>query len=417
LGPDAAHERPVMPMRILVLTYAFPPMQVQMTPVSLKPLAALAKLGIVADVIADRNFPSIFPRSGDLVAYANDIFHKKIFVDGARKHQSWILRWGEVLSLPDLMAARSRQVLTTLLDQDLSCYAAILTWSPFHSINQVMLELKKERPNVKWIAQFSDPWADNPLERHRITNLWNSHFERRMITYADAIVHSSRYSMEMMARGLDSSNQRKFSVIGHCYDRSLYGARPARPSGRLLVRHVGTLFGRRTPEPLFRAVEKLLARRPELTRRLVIELIGPTEAGMLASGVAKRLPNGLVRNIPNVGYMKSLRYMAEADLLVVIEADVKSNLFLPSKLADYVGSGTPILGLVPPGASRDVVESLGCWHARPGDVDGISHALEQALDHIQMNPDAPWCDEHFKRSLSGEAIALEYKTVIDRIVG
>jgi glycosyltransferase involved in cell wall biosynthesis len=236
-----------------------------------------------------------------------------------------------------------------------------------------------------------------------------------MISSADAIVHSSRYSMKLMAKGLDAAEVRKFSVIGHCYDRSLYGERPPRQFGRLLVRHVGTLFGRRTPEPLFQAVGKLLARRPELKGRLVIELIGPTETAMLASVAAKCLPEGFLRHIPNVGYIESLRYMAEADLLVVIEADVRSNLFLPSKLADYIGSGTPILGLVPPGASSDVIESLRCWHARPGDIEGISQALEQALDHIQTTPDAPWCDEDFQSSLSGEAIALEYKAVIERV--
>jgi hypothetical protein len=62
-----------------------------------------------------------------------------------------------------------------------------------------------------------------------------------------------------------------------------------------------------------------------------------------------------------------------------------------------------------------VIESLRCWHARPGDIEGISQALEQALDHIQTTPDAPWCDEDFQNSLSGEAVALEYKAVIERV--
>jgi glycosyltransferase involved in cell wall biosynthesis len=403
-------------MRVLVLTYALPPMHVQMTPVLLKPLAALTRLGIAADVVTVRDFPPILPRGHDLLAYADGIFENKIFVDDARKEKSWTLRSGELFKLPDLMAAYSRRTLAALLDLDLNRYDAILTWSPFHSINQVMLELKKERPRVKWIAQFSDPWARNPLERHWTTNLWNNHFERRTIPSANAIIHSSHYSMKLMASGLDRAEQRKFRVIGHCYDRSLYGDRRARAPASLLIRHVGTLFGRRTPEPLFRALVSLLARRPELAKGLELELVGPIERRMLASDAAKRLPKGLVRHVPSVGYVKSLKYMAEADLLVLIEADVKSNLFLPSKLADYVGSDTPILGLVPPGASKDFVESLKCWHADPGDVEKISQSLELALDHIKMTPNAPWCDDEFSRSLSGEAVAREYRSVIERVI-
>lgn len=403
-------------MRILALAYAFPPMHVQMTPVSLKPLAALAKLGIVADVVTIQNYSPILPRSEDLVEYASSIFDKVFVADTAIKCRSASLTLGEFFNLPDIMSVHNRQVLTTLLDMDLSRYAAIVTWSPFHSINHVMLELKKLRPEVKWIAQFSDPWAGNPLEQHRITNVWNSHFEGRMVASADAIVHSSRYSMEMMASRRISTDPSKFSVIGHCYDASLYGKRSPRTSEKILVRYVGTLFGHRTPDPLFRAISNLLKKRPEYATSFVVEFVGPVERGMLTSDAATLLPAGLIRHVPTVGYVESLSYMAGADLLVLIEADVKLNLFLPSKVADYIGSGIPILGLVPPGASRDVMEALGGWRADPGNIEGISQAFENALDHIRTTPDSQWCDENFRISLSGKEIALKYRSLIERVV-
>ncbi|HVI81074.1 MAG TPA: hypothetical protein VM715_23565, partial [Candidatus Acidoferrum sp.] len=231
-------------MRILVLTYAYPPMHVQMTSASLKPIAGLAKIGAFADVLTVKNFPRVLPRNSDLCAYAESIFDEKIYMDDARKYSSPTLRLGQVLRVPDLMASFSRAMLTTLLDLDLSQYAAILTWSPFHSINNVMMELKVHRPSVKWIAQFSDPWANNPLERIWRTNLWNTYFERRMTAAADAIVHSSSYSMQLMARNASEAHPRKFTVIGHCYDPALYGEAPVRDPEKIVIRHIGTLFGK-----------------------------------------------------------------------------------------------------------------------------------------------------------------------------
>ncbi|MBR0883958.1 glycosyltransferase involved in cell wall biosynthesis [Bradyrhizobium japonicum] len=403
-------------MRILVLTYAFPPLHVQMTPVALKPMAAMTKLGVSADVVTVRNFPSILPLSDDLVSYADTIFEKKIFVDDYKKTGSWTLKCGELLRLPDLMATYSCQTLHALLSLDLARYDAILTWSPFHSVNQVMMELKSEHPGVRWIAQFSDPWAGNPLERHWSTNRWNSHFEQRAVPLADAIIHSSHYSMRMMANAVSTADKSRFSVVEHCYDRSLYEIREPRSRDRFVIRYVGTLFGRRTPEPFFGAVRSLLARRPELASVFSLELVGPVEPAMLISDAASSLPNGMIDNAPHVGYLESLRYMAGADLLVLIEADVKANLFLPSKLADYVGSGSPILALVPPGAARDFTRSLGCWHAEPGNVDDISQALEQAFDHIQTKGSATWRNEAVAETLSADTIARHYKSIFERVI-
>lgn len=403
-------------MRILVLTHAFPPVHVQTTPVLLKPMAVLTKIGVSADVMTVSEFPRGLKRDPELCAYADSIFDRKMYVADARKGLIAVPSVTGTLRLPDLMAGYGRAMLAALLELDLSRYAAIMTWSPFHSINHVMLQLKARRPEVKWIAQFSDPWANNPLERRWHTKLWNWYFEARMIAAADAIVHSSLHSMNLMARRASDADRSKFVTVGHCYDSALYGDRPAERSDRIVIRHIGTLFGNRTPESFFLAIASMLERRPDLADRLSVELIGRVEPGMLVSEAAKALPANLVQVVREVGYLDSLGLMKSADLLVLIEANVRHNLFVPSKLFDYAGSGTPMLGLVPSGAVRDVLSSLGGWQASPEDVEGVSRALEQAIDHVQKTSDVPWCDEEFRRSLSAEAVALKYKAVIEQVV-
>ena len=48
-------------------------------------------------------------------------------------------------------------------------------------------------------------------------------------------------------------------------------------------------------------------------------------------------------------YSRSLKEMADANVLVVIDADFEVSPFLPSKIFDYLLFDRPILGLTPPG--------------------------------------------------------------------
>jgi len=106
--------------------------------------------------------------------------------------------------------------------------------------------------------------------------------------------------------------------------------------------------------------------------------------------------------------------MYDADILLLIEADVRRNLFLASKVSDYVGAGAPIVGLVPPGASEEAMRDLGAWYARPSDVAGIELALEGAVDHVRTGRRASWCNEAFRRTLSGDYVAGQFAELIQR---
>ena len=54
---------------------------------------------------------------------------------------------------------------------------------------------------------------------------------------------------------------------------------------------------------------------------------------------------------------------------------------VPGKTYEYLASETPILGAVPEGDARDILEEAGnAVLVRPDDVDGIASALERRLE-------------------------------------
>lgn len=61
--------------------------------------------------------------------------------------------------------------------------------------------------------------------------------------------------------------------------------------------------------------------------------------------------DGQFTYISRVDYINSLEYMSSADILLLIDTTFKEshkNLFLPSKLIDYIGMGKPIIGMGDP---------------------------------------------------------------------
>jgi glycosyltransferase involved in cell wall biosynthesis len=402
--------------RVLLLSYAFPPMQVQMTPAVVKPMAALAKAGFKVDVICADSFCKELPLDPSLTAFCDATFSDIHRLRPESSLYSRLRSSSRIFSrLPDLMGVLHESAYKTLSSMDLAQYDAVMTWSPFHSVNAVMTKLKRTRPKVRWIAQFSDPWAGNPLEVNRLNKIWNSMNESPAVNAADYIVHSSKYSLDLMLKGHSSSVRSKTEVIPHAYSEQLYPARPKTRNSKIVMRYVGVLYGRRSPEPLFLAMNLLFKKRPELRERLVVELIGVVPPEMLQTEAAKSLPTATIQTTGSVSFVESLEKMYDADILLLIEANIRQNLFLPSKISDYFGANTPIVGIVPPGGSEDAMKELGAWHASPADTAGIAEALEKAINHVQDTPKKSWCNHDFRVSFSGDAIASRFSQIIARL--
>ena len=402
--------------KVLLFSYAFPPMQVQMTPAVLKPMAAFAELGYAVDVLCADSFSPHLPLDTSLLPYAESAFRRVTRLRPPRGIRGFLQRHSEVLTrVPDLMTVLHQPAYEYLMDADLGQYDAVMTWSPFHSINSVMVRVKKHRKDLPWIAQFSDPWAGNPLEVSELAKAWNRWHEPRAVNAANFIVHSSPYSLELMLRDHPPGLRKKADVLPHVFNRGLYPSRPKAANSKITLRYLGVLYGRRSPEPLFLAINRLCERRRDIAGMLAIELIGHVPAEMLQTAAARALPAGTVINVPNVSYLKSLELMYDADILLLIEADIRSNLFLPSKLADYLGADTPIVGFVPPGASEDALVGLDCWRARPSDVPGITNAIEAAVDYVLSGQESRWCDESFKLQFSAANVAQQFAKIVGRL--
>jgi glycosyltransferase involved in cell wall biosynthesis len=310
------------------------------------------------------------------------------------------------------MGAIHKSAFRAVMDSEPSLYNAVITISPFHSVNPLMVRVKRIRPNVRWIAHFGDPWASNPLENRWLARQWNTWREAQTLRSATYVTHSSPHALEL---ALDSSPflvRERTRVIPHEFDSELYPSRPKRSNDKITLRFIGTLFGRRSPTPLFLALAQLQERCPEILEAIKVELIGPTDRPLSAWEGFGNLPLGLVLHRPAVNYLESLALMYDADILLVIEADVAATPFVPSKLMDYMGANTPIIGIAPRGGCREILDRLACPTVNPNDIAGIAMALETSIDRIRHRVEDAWCREEVRRSFDLTSGTADFKTLI-----
>jgi hypothetical protein len=389
---------------VLLVAYAFPPIQVQMSPVVARLAAGLHALGFAVDVItADPAAASApLPRDDGLVDYVAAHCRRIQRVGTAPAWWRRLLRRplryiAALRDFPDAMGGLHRAMFAAVMAAGPEHYRAVISVSPFHTVNPVMVRVKRHRPGTCWIGWFCDPWSGNPLEPRRLVRAWSAWREPQTLRAADYVAHSSVQALERVQHAYPFLPSARTRVVSHCFDRALYPSRPKARNERLTLRFIGTLFGRRSPTPLLLALDRLIAQRPELAESVWVELIGPMDRPLAAWEGFSALPAGLVSHRPAVGYRASLDLMYDADLLLVIEADVAATPFVPSKLMDYMGAETPIIGIAPAGGCRDVLERLGCPCPGPADHAGIAAALESGIARIRVGG-TDWYREEVRRT-------------------
>ena len=274
----------------------------------------------------------------------------------------------------------------------------------------------KRKLGIPWVAQFSDPWADSPFRRGQfLANIVNRRLERKIIAAADRIVFTSQETVDLVMRKYPAEWRNKVDVVVHGFDPKLYPPRTQKPA-KLTVRYIGHFYGHRTPLPLFRALETILREAPTLLDGVQVELVGRVQRWIRWHPAFRKLPQGLVRLEPSVPYMESLKLMAEADLLLVIDIPEPFSVLLHSKLIDYIGAGVPIMGIAPRGTSASLISRLGGFVADPLHHGDIVAQLRRAITFIRdrrraIDP-APWGNPAVRAEYHIDRVAADFSRIV-----
>jgi glycosyltransferase involved in cell wall biosynthesis len=280
------------------------------------------------------------------------------------------------------------------------------------------------RLKLPWLAHFSDPWADSAFRRRdRLANIINRRLERQVIARADRVVFVSQETLDLVMEKYPAAWREKARVVPHSFDPALFP--PPAPRGEIIVvRHIGNFYGHRSPVPLFRALKRILDSAPQSLADVRIELVGHLSWRFRMHPSLRALPACLVKLVDTVPYSESLRLMSGADLLLTIDAPDDISVFLPSKLIEYVGSETPIFGIVPPGASASLLARCGASAADPRNPSEVAEQLKLALQSVRErrrsctgapDGDAGWGDARVRSEFHIDRVAATFSALLQSV--
>jgi glycosyltransferase involved in cell wall biosynthesis len=299
---------------------------------------------------------------------------------------------------------------------------AIYTTSPPVSSHLIGLILKRltKKP---WVMDLRDPWTVEPYNRALRESRTRLQVERRLeracFRKADAVVLNTPEA-EARYGTLYPDLRHKLCTIPNGFDSDEFSRAAAFDAptpwrgpdeGTFVVSHTGTFFrgeGQKVPEALFDALKGLLDEgvlSPGNCRVIF--------AGKINAATRQRIEGlGLAPLIDTPGvvsHLDSLRLMLLSDLLVLFDPDNDGETYVRSKLYEYLGADRPVLGMVPEGASRELLRRSGRGTlVRPEDEEGARRAIARAFERCDepVPPARIDLGAYERRRLAGDLASL-----------
>lgn len=262
----------------------------------------------------------------------------------------------------------------------------ILTSSPPHRLHLLGASLKRLY-RLPWVVDFRDPWIQHPLSGAVKSNAgwWTTRLEKTVMRQAEAVVGNAPLACAALQRAYPEHDG-KIVAIMNGYDPDAFDTLGAPGSARSYIHvvHTGQVYAGRDPRPFLDALQAWPEHPASRVRPIRVSFVGREGKGGLDLGqeVTARGLGEIVRLGEQVSYAQSLREMAEADVLLLLDSPGR-RVGVPAKFYEYLGARRPILALAEPdGDLAWALRESGVPHriARPMDVSAITRALTELLE-------------------------------------
>lgn len=225
----------------------------------------------------------------------------------------------------------------------------VVTSGPPHSLHLIGLNLKKKLSNLKWIADFRDPWTEISYYKHlkltKSSDQKHRQLESEVFRNADITLATS-YT--------DAENFRKNGANALCitngFDESDSNTQTLKSSNtqtKFTLSYIGVLEQLRNPENLWKALNDLVTENEEFAEKFTLKFAGRIDDKILNSIEHSNLKN----HILNLGYLshdKAIEEMQTSEILLITNfPNDSSKGIIPGKIFEYLATGKQIISFGP----------------------------------------------------------------------
>jgi len=228
----------------------------------------------------------------------------------------------------------------------------VVTSGPPHSLHLIGLRLKNKFPNIKWIADFRDPWTEISYYKHlKLTNksdkkhrqLESEVFKNADITLATSYTDAENFRKNganavCITNGFDESDAEK--TLKHSISQSL-------KQEKFTLSYIGVLEQLRNPENLWKSLDDLVKSNADFAENFRLKFVGRIDDKILQAIESSSLKN----HIDNLGYLshdKAIDEMANSSMLLITNFPNESSKgIIPGKIFEYLATGKHIISFGP----------------------------------------------------------------------
>lgn len=234
-------------------------------------------------------------------------------------------------------------------------YDVLVTTGPPHSLHLIGLGLKKKLPNLKWIADFRDPWTEISYYKHlkltKFADKKHRNLEEQVFRNADITLATS-YT--------DAENFRKKGANAFCITNG-FDAEVRSPksevgkSGKFTLSYVGVLEQLRDPGNLWWTLYEIMCENKEFSNDFELKFVGKVDDKIQQS----LFHIGINQNIKYLGYLpheQALQEMQNSSVLLMTNFPQESSKgIIPGKIFEYLATGKTILSFGPKDADVEKI--------------------------------------------------------------
>jgi glycosyltransferase involved in cell wall biosynthesis len=247
------------------------------------------------------------------------------------------------------------------------------------------------------ILDYRDPWTCNPYYAFSAKFLTKKarRLERSMCVTASRVITNTEELRQRLCVEYPGI-ERKCVAIPNGFDPEILGTHdPATANTQDFVQtgyelcHFGTVYGKRTPGILFRAIWELHqdgVLKPEQLRLRFVGAWESTDEGCnrLAQSLEKQ---GFLTREPPISHQLCVRQMKRASVLLVVQPE--SPLQVPGKIYEYIAVGRPLLLVGGEGATAGLVHRHHLGLTCPNELKALKKTLHDlTLGLIPLTPPA-----------------------------
>lgn len=285
------------------------------------------------------------------------------------------------------------------------------------STNYIGIELKK-RTGKPWIAQFNDPWVDNPniVEQSNVVGKYNLKKEREVAEYADVIIHTNHVIRDIWIERYGDIVRNKMYVVPLNFNIHPLPAKDNKDEKgsvhRIEIAHLGSIYSSRSSLDFLKGMSLLLGKHPEFKDRIHVTFVGGIKKE--EEGAAEKYGLGdIVDYLPLTAPELLDSYYSKANIYLALDVNINNSPCFPSKLMMYYYYGKPILGITNPNSimDKEMRESgnVACYYGHPEHV--ADYLYKAFTDFDSLNS----CKKDYWEKYKVENVSSEYKVLLNKI--